>query len=186
MAFENIFGQQRVKNFFEIALKSERLSHAYLFVGDRGVGKEAMALELAKTLFCEKSGACSPEICSNCRRVSKLSHPDLHFIFPAPAKVKETEQTQILESVAANPYLRAELWANPMISIEKIREIRRKSSYKSFEGRGRIVIIVDAERMSEEAANSVLKILEEPPEKMYLLMVSSRPKSIPLSACTTA
>jgi len=183
MAFENIFGQQRVKNFFEIALKSERLSHAYLFVGDRGVGKEAMALELAKTLFCEKSGACSPEICSNCRRVSKLSHPDLHFIFPAPAtikdkakeKVNEAKRAQILESVAANPYLRAELWANPMISIEKIREIRRKSSYKSFEGRGRIVIIVDAERMSEEAANSVLKILEEPPEKMYLLMVSSRP-----------
>ena len=49
MAFENIFGQQRVKNFFDIALKSERLSHAYLFVGDRGLGKEAMALELART-----------------------------------------------------------------------------------------------------------------------------------------
>ena len=175
MAFENIIGQQRVRNFFEKALKSERLSHAYLFVGERGVGKEAIALELAKALFCEKSGACTPEPCPNCMRVSKLSHPDLHFIFPAPAKVKDAEQIQIFESVAANPYLRAELWANPMISIEKIREIRRKSSYKSFEGRGRIVIIVDAERMSEEAANSVLKILEEPPEKMYLLMISSRP-----------
>jgi len=175
MAFENIVGQQRVRNFFEKALKSERLSHAYLFVGERGVGKEATALELAKALFCEKSAACSPEPCPNCTRVAKLSHPDLHFIFPAPAKVKETEQTQILQSVAANPYQRDELWANPMISIEKIREIRRKSSYKSFEGRGRIVIIVDAERMSEEAANSVLKILEEPPQKMYLLMISSRP-----------
>ncbi len=183
MAFENIIGQQRVRNFFKKALKSERLSHAYLFVGERGVGKEAIALELAKALFCEKSGACSPEPCPNCTRVSKLSHPDLHFIFPAPGKVKdkakekinEAKRAQILKSVAANPYLRAELWANPMISIEKIREIRRKSSYKSFEGLGRIVIIVDAERMSEEAANSVLKILEEPPEKMYLLMISSRP-----------
>jgi len=175
MAFGNIIGQQRVRNFFEKALKSGRLSHAYLFVGERGVGKEAIALELAKALFCKKSGACSPEPCPNCTRVAKLSHPDLHFIFPAPAKVKEMEQTQILQSVAANPYQRNELWANPMISIEKIREIRRKSSYKSFEGRGRIAIIVDAERMSEEAANSVLKILEEPPEKMYLLMISSRP-----------
>jgi len=183
MVFENILGQQRVKNFFEKALKSQRLSHAYLFVGDRGVGKEATALELAKALFCEKSGACSAEPCPNCMRVSKLSYPDLHFIFPAPAiikdkakeKVNEAKRVQILESVAANPYLRAELWANPMISIDKIRELRRQSSYKSFEGRGRIAIIVDAERMSEEAANSVLKILEEPPEKMYLLMISSRP-----------
>ena len=89
MVFENIFGQQRVKNFFEKALKSERLSHAYLFVGERGVGKEALALELAKALFCEKSGSCSPEPCPNCMRVSKLNHPDLHFIFPAPAILKE-------------------------------------------------------------------------------------------------
>ncbi len=139
------------------------------------MGQEAIALELAKSLLCEESGACAPDPCPSCRRVSKLSHPDLHFIFPAPAKVKETEQTQIVESVATNPYLRTELWANPMISIDKIRDIRRKSSYKSFEGRGRIAIIVDAERMSEEAANSVLKILEEPPQKMHLLLISSRP-----------
>lgn len=184
MAFENIIGQQRVRNFFEKALKSERLSHAFLFVGERGVGKEAIALELAKALFCEKSGACSPEPCPNCMRVSKLSHPDLHFIFPAPVKDNKPEkkqeeirihERQILKSIAANPYHRVEVWPNPAISIKTIREIRRKSSYKSFEGRGRIVIIVDAERMSEEAANSVLKILEEPPEKMYLLLISSRP-----------
>ena len=184
MAFENIIGQQRVRNFFEKALKSERLSHAFLFVGERGVGKEAIALELAKALFCEKSGACSAEPCPNCIRVSKLSHPDLHFIFPAPVKDNKPEkkqeeirihERQILKSIAANPYHRVEVWPNPPISIKTIREIRRKSSYKSFEGRGRIVIIVDAERMSEEAANSVLKILEEPPEKMYLFLISSRP-----------
>lgn len=175
MAFENIIGQESVKSFFEKALESGRLSHAYLFVGERGVGKEALAIELAKSLLCEKSGACTPEPCTNCSRVAKLNHPDLHFIFPAPAKVRENDQIQIVESVVSNPYLRTELWANPTISIQRIREIRRKSAFKSFEGRGRVVIIVDSERMSEEASNSVLKILEEPPEKMYLLMISSRP-----------
>ncbi|MFQ5675294.1 MAG: DNA polymerase III subunit delta' [bacterium] len=175
MAFENIIGQHRVRGFFEKALQNGRISHAYLFVGERGVGKEAVAIELAKALLCEKAGSCSPQPCPDCSRVAKLSHPDLHFVFPAPAKIKADEQAEIVESVVINPYLRTERWANPTISIDRIREIRRKSAYKSFEGRGRVVIIVDAERMSEEGANSILKILEEPPEKMYLLMTSSRP-----------
>lgn len=175
MAFENIIGQHRVRSFFEKALQNGRLSHAYLFVGERGIGKEAMALELAKALLCEKAGGCAQQSCPDCSRVAKLSHPDLHFIFPAPAKIKADEQSQIIESVVTNPYLRTEPWANPTISIDRIREIRRKSAYKSFEGRGRVVIIVDAERMSEAGANAVLKILEEPPDKMYLLMPSSRP-----------
>ena len=175
MAFEKIIGQERAKSFFKKALERIRISHAYLFVGERGVGKEAMALELAKALFCSNqcSGPCGQ--CADCRRVAKLTHPDLKFIIPMPSKIKEEEQTEILQSIAKDPYRRRELWANPSISIERIREIRRAFSYKSFEGKGRVVIMADADRMTSEASNALLKILEEPPEKTYLILISSKP-----------
>ncbi|MFQ6113244.1 MAG: DNA polymerase III subunit delta' [bacterium] len=175
MPFERIIGQHRIKQFFQKALESGRLSHAYLFVGDRGVGKEAMALELAKALFCSSKASKPCQECSDCLRVGKLSHPDVQVIFPSPAKVKEDDQNRISKSIATNPYLREEIWANPSISIERIREVRRVSSYKSLEGKGRVIIIIDAERMTQEASNALLKILEEPPQKMYLLLISSRP-----------
>ncbi|HEX9652873.1 MAG TPA: DNA polymerase III subunit delta' [bacterium] len=175
MAFDNIIGQQRVKLFFERALASDRLSHAYLFVGDRGVGKEAMALEWAKALLCSYQKNGHPANCADCNRIAKFNHPDVHFLFPAPAKAKEDELKKIISSIAEDPYNRLELWANPSISIERIREIRQTSAYKSFEGQGRVVIVCDCERMTIEAANALLKILEEPPPKMYIIMISSRP-----------
>lgn len=174
-AFDKVIGQDRVKKFFANALTNERTSHAYLFVGDRGVGKEAMALEVAKALLCKNSFSCDDPQCRDCKRVARFNHPDLHFIFPAPAKVKDEERAQVIESLIENPYARRELWANPTISIEQIREVRRKAHFKSSEGQGRVVILVDCERMTVEAANSLLKILEEPPAKMRLLMTSSRP-----------
>ena len=175
MPFENIIGQRHVISIFERALTGARLSHAYLFVGDRGVGKEAMALEWAKSLLCSNQLQDHSENCSDCNRIAKFIHPDVHFIFPAPAKVKDDEIRKIIASLAENPYNRLELWANPSVSIERIREIRQTSAYKSFEGNGRIVIIADCERMTVEASNALLKILEEPPPKMYIIMISSRP-----------
>lgn len=178
MTFEKIIGQQRIKSFFQNALESDRISHAYLFVGDRGVGKEAMALELAKALFCTDQNSRPCGQCTGCQRIGKLTHPDLQFIFPMPLKVKEDEETKILKSIATDPYQRVEFWANPSISIARIRELRRASSYKSLEGKGRVVIIADAERMTLEASNALLKILEEPPEKNYLILISSKPNLI--------
>lgn len=175
MGFNAVMGQTRVKRFFQKALEAERLSHAYLFVGERGVGKEAMALEVARALFCSRRTPFPCGQCRGCRRVAKLSHPDLVFVFPAPAKVKESDYQTVVQSVVADPYQRAELWANPSISIDKVREIRRSAAYKSLEGRGRVIVLGDAERMTNEAANALLKLLEEPPDKSYLILISSRP-----------
>lgn len=178
MAHENIIGQHRVKSFFQKAFEGGRLSHAYLFAGERGVGKEATALELAKALICGNKLACQTDGCTDCTRIAKLNYPDLKIIFPAPAKQKEEEAIRVLASIAENPYNRLEPWANPMISIERIRELRRVSSFKSYEGKGRVVIIFDSERLTTEAANSLLKILEEPPEEMHLILTSSQPGAI--------
>jgi len=152
-----------------MAFQHERLSHAYLLIGPTGAGKEATAIELAKYVL---AGSTSVE--TN-RRLAGLSHPDLHIIFPAPAKVKETEYRGIIDSLAENAYYRQTPWANPAISIERIRDIRRKAAYKSYEGNGRVILIFDCERMTTEGANALLKILEEPPDGMYLIMTSSRP-----------
>ncbi len=178
MAFEKIIGQKRPKAFFESAFQSGRLAHAYLFTGATGVGKEAMALELAKALICPHNISPHSAECSDCRRISRLTHPDLHVIFPAPTQVKDDDTLKILASLAANPYNRLELWANPSISIERIRRLRRISAIKSYEGKGRTVLIFDCERMTNEAANSLLKILEEPPDKMHLILTSSRPNLV--------
>ncbi|MFQ5641549.1 MAG: DNA polymerase III subunit delta' [bacterium] len=175
MAFDNIIGQKRVKSFFQKAMDHGRIAHAYLFIGEKGVGKEALAVEFAKGLLCSNGLSCTKHDCEDCSRISKLSHPDLVFVFPAPAKMSNEDRVRIMESIVANPYSRLEVWANPLISIERIREFRRTSAYKSFEGRGRVLIIADCERLTTEASNALLKILEEPPEKTYLIMVSSKP-----------
>jgi DNA polymerase-3 subunit delta' len=175
MAFETIIGQKRICELIGRTVASQRTSHAYLLAGEKGVGKEAIALEFAKLLLCPQQPECQVSGCVDCQRVGKLSHPDLHFIFPAPAKLTDDERLAIINSVATDPYQRAELWANPTISIDTIRELRKKASFTPFEGGARVVIVVDCERMTIEAANSVLKILEEPPAGMYLIMTSSRP-----------
>ncbi|MFQ5708522.1 MAG: DNA polymerase III subunit delta' [bacterium] len=178
MGFENIIGQRQVKLFFEKALRNQRMSHAYLFVGERGVGKEAMALEVAKSLFCSNRTPFPCGQCADCHRIARIAHPDLLYVYPAPLKVNEGDHQKIIASLQTDPYQRLELWANPSISIERIRQIRQASAFKSLEGKGRIVILVDAERMTIEAANALLKILEEPPEGTYLLLISSKPNLI--------
>jgi len=174
MIFEKVIGQQRICNYLIRTVQNQRTSHAYLFVGEKGVGKEAMALEFARFLLCARAPDCSEPDCISCNKVRRLVHPDLHIIFPAPGKVIEDDYRTVVESMAADPYQRSELWSNPSISIDTIRELRRKASYTSFEGNGRVFIIADCERMTTEASNALLKILEEPPDGMYLLMTSSR------------
>ncbi|MCI0514079.1 DNA polymerase III subunit delta' [candidate division KSB1 bacterium] len=173
MAFQNVIGQEKAKTILTRAFEQQRIPHAYLFTGGEGVGKEALALELAKALLCTANKFDGCDACSHCLRISKFLHPDVIYIFPAPTGIKVEEELQVYESLVANPYRRVELWANPQISIDRIRELKRKASLKSFEGRGRVVIVADAQQMTTEAANSLLKILEEPPEKMHLILVTS-------------
>lgn len=171
--FESIIGQKKIRRFLQRTFEGGRVSHAYLFVGEQGVGKEAAALEFAKQILCGIQH--ESDQCTTCARVGKVSHPDLDFVFPAPAKVKEEDHRTIISSIVEDPYLRSQPWANPTISIDRIREIRKKASFKSFEGKGRVFVLADCERMTTEASNSLLKILEEPPDGMYLIMTSSRP-----------
>ena len=176
MSFEQVIGQHRAKTILIRALEQNRLSHAYLFSGPAGVGKEAMALELASALFCKAEGERPCGQCSNCRRVRQFQHPDFTFLFPSSAKNVD-ELREVLDSVVANPYARLKPWASPSISINQIRELRQSAMLKPLEGK-RVILIADADKMTNEAANSLLKLLEEPPPFTTLILTASQVNSL--------
>jgi len=110
--------------------------------------------------------------------VGQLSHPDLIVLFPAPKEPKVDELKTIRSSIANNPYFRTELWAKPEILIKSIRDLKKTVSMKSYENKGRVVILLDVHRFRTEAANSFLKLLEEPPEKLQIILVTSKPNML--------
>jgi DNA polymerase III subunit delta' len=175
MVFDNIIGQKKIKEILTRTLTQQRLPHGLLFCGDEGLGTEACAIELAKSLICQESEAFACDQCSDCRRISQLSHPDVIFVYPMPQSATIKEQREIIESIISNPYYRLQPWANPTISINQIRELKKTAMLTSFENKGRVVIITDAHRMTIEATNSLLKILEEPPARMNIILISSHP-----------
>ncbi len=171
MSFSDVISQHRAKNILIRALENHRVAHAYLFNGPMGVGKEALALEMTKALFCQSDGEKPCDDCSSCKRIASFQHPDVIFIFPSSTK-KVEEEREILDSVATDPYNRERRWANPTIGIEKIRDIRHATTLKPLEGK-RVVIIAEADKMTIPAANALLKILEEPPDTMHLILTAS-------------
>ncbi|MBN1349972.1 DNA polymerase III subunit delta' [candidate division KSB1 bacterium] len=173
MAFEKIIGQQKLVKALRRALKQGRIHHGYLFYGNPGTGKEAVAIELAKSMLCQSGEDEACNRCADCMRIANLKHPDLIYIFPVAGSMQPDEEQMIIESLVKNPYRRANLWANPSISIEKIRALRRTTAIKSFENKGRVIIIADAHKMTQEAANALLKTLEEPPDRTHLILTTS-------------
>lgn len=164
--------QPRVKDFFIHSLSSERLAHAYIFYGAEGRGKEAFALEMAKVLNCASDGAKPCNTCPACTKVNHLSHPDIKFIFPLSKQVTPERETEIRKEKAQNPYLPIEVSGHKSISIEAIRALKNEAKYASFETGKRVFIIYGAEYFSREAANSFLKLLEEPPDKLYIFLIT--------------
>ncbi|HEY6952454.1 MAG TPA: DNA polymerase III subunit delta', partial [Bacteroidota bacterium] len=84
MGWNSVIGQERVKDLLIRSIASKQLAHAYLFHGIRGVGKQATAVEFARTLLCERSGTEACNECSSCRKMASLQHPDLGIIVPLP------------------------------------------------------------------------------------------------------
>jgi DNA polymerase-3 subunit delta' len=144
VSFENIVGHEKPKAMMERALKAGRLPHALLFEGPRGVGKTAFALALARRLLCggSKTAACD---CRNCRRILHSNHPGVKVISLPQGKQK--------------------------IPTELIRdEVIKMFAFKSMEPGWRVVIINESEKMSKEAANVLLKTLEEPPGESLIVL----------------
>lgn len=194
MKFEDITGQSRLKKMLVRGVDEGRISHAQLFVGDCGSGALPMALAYAQYLNCtSRVDGDSCGVCSSCRKIAELVHPDLHFVFPVNSPKGSSGSTkptsdyflpQWRETVLANNgYFDEPTWYSSInidnqqgiITKAEADEIIRKLSFKSFEAKYKIMMIWLPERMRMEAANSLLKILEEPWDRTIFLLVSESP-----------
>lgn len=151
MAWQRVRGHDALVEGFRRAVRRGRLAHAYLFTGPAGVGKRLFALELAKALLCEKAeGALQAcDHCPSCVLVEAGTHPDF-FTAVRPADALE-------------------------FPIELMRQLCQSFSLKSARGRGKVVLIDDADDLNEESANCFLKTLEEPPPRSVLILIGSTP-----------
>lgn len=187
MLFSDIIGQTELKNFLISTVKENRISHAQLFLGKEGYGSLALAIAYAQYIMCsnkQEHDACGE--CASCRRIKKLEHPDLHFVFPtvgtknSVALISDDFIDQWRGFVIENPYATYQHWLNSIdaansqgiIKVREAESIVRKLNLKSFEAEFKIMILWLPEKMNSESANKLLKLIEEPPEKTLFILVS--------------
>lgn len=193
MLFKDIIGQAEVKKRLIQSVKEERVSHAQLFSGHEGTGKLAMAIAYAQYISCKnrtETDSCGE--CPSCRKYNKLSHPDLHFVFPIfnSPKIKNpvTDDfiTEWREMVLKNPYFTLGDWLNfidaenaqGLIYERESDSIYRKLNLKSFESEFKVMIIWLPEKMHVACSNKLLKLIEEPPNKTLFLLITEDEESV--------
>ena len=158
MPFANVIGHEAAKRNLRKALVNETIGHAYLFVGEEGIGKMLMALQFAQALSCEAPPAIgTPDSCGQCRaclQIASETYPDLLVI--------QSEDNK----------------ANPQIKIEQVREVERHIIYRPLFNSRKICLINDADRLTPSAANAFLKTLEDPPEHSLFVLITSRPMKL--------
>lgn len=181
MALSRIIGQDHAVRLLEDAHASGRLSHAYLFQGPDGVGKETTAVELACALNCERDGLVACGECRACTMARGMSHPDIHLVFPMPTTIKPDEYAALLEGQVRNGFRETDFGRKvPIISVETIHaEVVARANQRPYVGPWKVFVIADADAMTTEAANALLKTLEEPPEETIIALTTSRPSALP-------
>jgi DNA polymerase-3 subunit delta' len=183
MGLDRIRGQEQAISLLRSAFDSGRLAHAYLFRGPYGVGKETVALELAKALHCEAEGFENCGDCPACKMSDGQSHPDTHLIFPVPRTIKPAERAERVSESVKNGFRDEDFGRKTaIISVETIlADVVVKAGKRPYIGPWKVFIIADADRMTTEAANTLLKTLEEPPAQTVLILTSSRSGALPVT-----
>lgn len=142
--FENILGNDKIKELLTNSVKNNKISHSYLFVGTEGIGKKIMAKEVAKMILCTDEN----KYCNNCKSCIEFdtnNNPDFKIIEPDGNSLK----------------------------IEQIREFQSKVAEKPIISKKKVYIINDSDKMTSEAQNCLLKTLEEPPEFVTIILIGS-------------
>jgi len=147
-----LIGHTRLIQYLNCVRQNNRLAHAFLFSGPESIGKKTTSLKFIKSFLCDSNGDKPCFICLSCSRVDALSHGNLLLI----AKEKEKQN----------------------ISIENMRTVHQFISLKSIDDKLRFIVIDDAHLMSEEAMNSLLKVLEEPPMGIIFILITSSINSL--------
>jgi DNA polymerase-3 subunit delta' len=201
MTWSRVIEQERPVAALRRAVAGGRVAHAYLFHGPRGTGKRAAALAFAQALQCphasDDDGDGRPcDECDACRKVRRLVHPDVHVLFPHPwSKEKDRDEHDLAERIqrlGENPYAAVDYVRRPSLedpsetSNKQVlyrtgqveQDLLRPMSLTRGEGRYKMALITEADRMNEKAANAFLKLLEEPPPRTVFVLTTARPSRL--------
>ena len=189
MLFNQIICQEHIKNYLQKSAENGRIPHAQLFVGKEGSGTLPMAIAYAQFLLCNFSD--NVEACN--LKCNKLQHPDLHFAFPVTTNdsVKKHPVSNLFledwrQFINEQPYGSLFNWLQHigvenkqgLIGVDEAEDIVKKLKLKSYEGGFKVMIIWMAEKMNIAAANKLLKLIEEPPEKTVFLLITENEEQI--------
>jgi DNA polymerase-3 subunit delta' len=193
MNFSEVIGQTHLKAHLKKTISNGRIPHAQLFVGSAGSGILPLAIAYANEILCGEhvTGSPSYQICAN--KIKKLIHPDLHFIYPVNTNdtvkknaVSANFSEEWRNFVLSNPYGSLFDWLQSLgienkqgnISVNEAQDLLKSLALKSYEGGYKVMIIWMAEKMNIECANKILKLVEEPPEKTLLLLLTENEEQI--------
>lgn len=187
--FERVLGQERVIQSLRDAVEADRVPQALLFHGPWGVGKTTAAMALAAALNCEAVPENRPcGTCLPCRKTARFNHPDVHLVmpvFPAGLWKEEADKGSVDEpgeSALCRLYgdwardpLHVYSWSKrPSIATEWVLELKGEAARKTFEGRSKVILFAGVDTMGVEAANRILKMLEEPGPSTVFILTTSR------------
>lgn len=189
MLFKDILGQDHIKNYLITTANAGRIPHAQLFIGPEGSGTLPMAMAYAQYILCNNSDGENTTGNSACNlKFEHISHPDMHFVYPITStdevKGDSVVSTNFLDQwrgfVKENPYGSLFDWYKKLeipkkqgiISVKESAAINKNLSLKAYEGGYKVMIIWMADKMRTDAANKLLKLLEEPPEKTIFILIS--------------
>ena len=188
MLFKELLGQKKLKELLMQSVREERVPHAQLFLGPKGSANLGLALAFAQYVACTnklENDSCG--LCLSCVKHQKFAHPDLHFVFPVATtvsvKTKPVSKNFLVEWRALlndNAYFSLFDWLKyigvenkqGIISVEESARIMKDLSLKPYESDTKIMLIWMPEKMNVQAANKLLKIIEEPPHKTLFLLVA--------------
>src|ERR1044071_9054981 len=163
--FDELTGNAHVKAVLKRMLVSDRLPGAMLFTGEEGIGKKLFALEVARALNCrtpKENEACG--VCSSCVRIRKLNYPQ---------RDDADELTQIIWT--DYPDVGLVVAPKRVLRVEQMRQIEKEANFRPFEGKARVFLIDEADKLNDASANALLKVLEEPPRTSHLILITARP-----------
>lgn len=194
MKFSDIVGQNHLKNHLVNSVQKGRIPHAQLFIGPEGSGTLSMALAYAQYIICNNKGSENEGGSAACNlKFDHLQHPDLHFVYPVATTdsiksnaTSDDFMSTWIDFLKETPYGSVNDWYEAIgiqkkqgnISVHEAASILKKLILKPFEGGYKVMIIWMAEKMNTEAANKLLKLLEEPTDKTVFILIAEDEKAI--------